>query len=270
MDELTKRKPIALSIDFDFFSYEDPLWDWGHSEAPLFQEELVWTFRILGGTSVGIDFVKETSLEKADVHPLKVFETLQDLGWTIDEDCKLTISDSHVYAAPAFLSLPDCRIVNLDAHHDLGYLDTKKMKSCWKSQRCRCDDWLWFLLKVNPQFEAVQVYPSWKDHTYDWPDDPHWVGTSIEKRVCLAQYSQEMMKALAGNVVAIHIARSSAWVPPWHDHVVVALLDQLLLDPGLAPSDMEGSYDIRNPRVFDLDAVIEAARHRRKLAKPQR
>ena len=41
-------KPIALSIDFDFFSYEDPMWDWGHRENSFFQGETMWWIRAQG------------------------------------------------------------------------------------------------------------------------------------------------------------------------------------------------------------------------------
>ena len=201
----------------------------------------------------------ETSLDRADFHPLKTIELLKSYGWQFSPNCQLTVSDSHMHAAPAFFSLPNCRIVNFDAHHDLGYRDVVEMRRRWKSKTCQCEDWLWFLLKLFQGMEAVQIYPSWKDPELDWPDEPHWRGTALAKRVWAQSYSPELLQALAGNVIAVHIARSSAWVPPWHDHVVADLIEGFAeIVSSFADLEKENSATV--PRDIDTEALIASAR----------
>ena len=245
------NKPILLSIDLDFFSYEDFMWDWGHSESMCL--EVLWAIRMISTRQSGVDLLHETRLERADFHPLKTIEVIREAGWQVSDRCQLTVSDSHMYAFDPFHSVANARIVNIDAHHDLGYGDRSTMKRRWKNQRLQCEDWLWFLLQMNPLSDAVVVYPSWKPNG-DWGSDNHWDGTSVGRRVWGTTYSPDVMRALAGEVVGIHIARSGAWLPPWHDPVLPGMVWEMM---GSTPIKLDsiqvlGDVDPMKPRDFSI------------------
>ena len=249
-------KPILLSIDLDFFSFEDPYWDLAHREGML--PEVLWAIRLMSTAMSGINLVKETSFDKADFHPLKTLEVLREAGWQVSSDCKISLSDSHMYAFPAWDSLTNCRIVNFDAHHDLGYASRQDMRKRWKSKRIQCEDWLWFYLRRHVHTDAVNIFPSWKPGG-DWPDHPHWDGSSVGRRVRGAQFSHELLEALAGEVVAIHIARSDAWLPPWHDWVVPAMVGDMARESRWQEGRIRvfGDTDPTEPRDFDVERHLK-------------
>jgi hypothetical protein len=258
------KRPILLSIDLDFFSYEDPWWDWGHSESLC--PEVLWAIRMISTRQSGIDLLHETRLERADFHPLKTIEVIREAGWQVSDHCQLAVSDSHMYAFDTFRSLSKVRIVNIDAHHDLGYGDRSEMKRRWKNKRLQCEDWLWFSLRMNPRADAVVVYPSWKPEG-DWGSDPHWAKSSVGKRVWGTTYSPEVMRELAGEVVGIHIARSGAWLPPWHDPVLPAMVWEMVGSTPIKLDDIHilGDVDPMKPRDFDIEAYnqFEVKREKR-------
>ena len=243
------NKPIFLSIDMDFFSYEDPWWDFAHGEG-LHPD--LWAVRMISTSMSGMDLLSETSLDKADFHPLKTWQILREAGWHLSPDCQVTVSDSHMHAFVAGNQLGNVRIVNFDAHHDLGYASRQVMRKRWKSGRIQCEDWLWFLLRLNVRMDAVTIFPSWKPGG-DWPERPHWDKTSVGRRAWGTMYSQDVLEALAGDVVGIHIARSGAWLPPWHDPVLPAMLE------GIGGYNVLGDTDPTVPRDFDAEACVRQA-----------
>lgn len=260
----TMSKPILLSLDADFWSFEDPMWDWTHSERLAM--EWLWQIRFQSCLAVGTDLVHETRLERADFHPLKTISVLRETGWQFSKHCQVTVSDSHMYAFPAFGSLTNARIVNFDAHHDLGYADRRTMQKRWKSEQLQCEDWLWFLLKRRVRMDAVTVFPTWKPDG-DLPSHPHWKGTSIEKRVQFRMYSEDVLRELAGEVTHIHIARSGSWLPPWHDSIIPGMV--LGMKDELNPQRIAvyGESDPMECRDFDFKQAREHAQLQRDLLK---
>lgn len=251
------KPPILLSIDADFFSFEDFMWDWAHKEG--MHPEVLWAIRLISTAMSGVDLVHETRLEKADFHPLKTLAVLREAGWQFSEHCQVTVSDSHMYAFPAFKSLAHARIVNIDAHHDLGYASKQIIQKRLKFGQLQCEDWLWFLLRAHVHMDAVTLYPNWKPGG-DWPERPHWKGTSIEGRAQYRMFSMEALRELAGRVMHIHIARSQAWLPPWHDWIVPAMVSEMVSELSPARVAVYGDVDPLEPRDFDVERQQAQAR----------
>jgi len=110
------------------------------------------------------------------------------------------------------------------------------------------------------------VYPTWKPDG-DWGSGNHWDGTSVGKRVWGTTYSPDVLRALAGEVVGIHIARSGAWLPPWHDPVLPAMVWEMLADTPIQLDDVQvlGDVDPMKPRDFSIEGcdLLEEKREKR-------
>jgi hypothetical protein len=192
---------IALSIDFDFFSAEDPTWDFGHTEnSAMYQSSAIWAMRYLH-----IDLEKEASIDKADFYPLDILKELKKKNLNLMDTAHVGLADSHKYALDFFspnLSEIDL-IVNIDAHHD-----------CWpyeNGEKIDCGNWLTAIGK-----KTTWVYPKWKDPMIDV--DPAininavtWKDFKIEE---------------PNNVVSIFVCRSSAWVPPHFDNLYARFVEK--------------------------------------------
>lgn len=205
-------RQVFLSVDFDYFSREEEEWDWGHAEMSLFQQ-LAWHSRV--------GLFGETSLEKyALPHPRDFWQTLASAGFNFDPCRSFNVADSHLWACPNFLDLApgQVEIVNFDAHHDMGYKDWKELKTEWLDKdKVDCSNWLLYLLYKYPQLTASCVYPQWKglreiERGMPWEKRP-----GIKKRFNYGVFNNELLRKLAGDVVGIFVAKSSAWLPPWHD-----------------------------------------------------
>jgi hypothetical protein len=258
---------IALSIDFDFFVFEDPKWDFGHRESPLFMESMMWCVRVISMMmATGINLVDETSLSRADFHPSNLFHVLKDVGFNFDKIAQFTISDSHTLAYTAFQRLPyGTRIINLDAHHDLGYLEAKLMRQKHKKGYVYCDDWLYNLLRQRPDLELNQVYPNWKGMMELEGHNRHWERSRIKKQVKFNKYSKEFMSGISGEVTSIHICKSSAWVPAWHDNEFTNMVQCVESELDTKAMSIQHGVNCLSPREFDVEGILNEARQARSL-----
>lgn len=192
---------IALSIDFDFWSYESPDWDWGHTEnSAVYQSSAVWSLRYIHN-----DLEREASVDKADFYPLDILKELKAKGLTLMDSAHVGFADSHKYAAKFFaphMSDVDL-IINIDAHHD-----------CWPYEdgKLDCGNWLTSLGK-----KATWVYPKWKDPMMD-PDPVININSCSWKEFTMPD---------PNHVVAIFVCRSSAWVPPHFDNLYAKFAEKL-------------------------------------------
>jgi len=245
---------IYLSVDFDYFSREEEEWDWGHNETPTF-EDIAWYTRVR--------WYDDTSLERfAKPHPSNFWSTLQQLGYTFDDCRSFTVANSHMWAAHDFLNVsPGDMIINFDAHHDMGYSDWATLNSKWlRRNRVDCSNWLLLLLHRLSWLRAAVVYPPWKGERELDPERPKpWLKSkTITDRFQHLVYDEERVRELAGPVGGVFIAKSSAWLPPWHDEAFeefVRLGSTIVGSPETPFVSQEGSNPICC-RKFNLQEAL--------------
>ena len=218
------RKPalptVDLSLDMDFFSREEFLWDWGHNEnGEIFQSDAIWHIRYSH-----LDLFTETDpAVHADFMPVQLFDQLQAknirlVNQVLPDGTRVRpqsghfgLADSHRWAFDFWTKRaprgPADLLINIDAHHD-----------CFGSRaRLDCGNWLRLLLAARPGTQALQLYPKWKDPADDPP--PNAPG---------AQYTQLQWKDWPGlaephQLRHVFLCRSGVWLPPHFDADWLAL-----------------------------------------------
>jgi hypothetical protein len=212
---------ILLTVDYDFFWREDPIWDFGHREGGAFWDTIIWQIRMAGGNMTGFDL--KTEMEKGvDPKPEVFWSFIQGMGFDL-KGAKLTVSNSHVHAAEAFIDYVNVgkRIVNFDAHHDIAYpqpfsKDYKHVRKLWSKGSCEAGSWLGLMLHVF-DFDADVVYPSWKGMFDGKPR------IREAKNVNFHVFGNGS-SVNGGDVLALHIAKSPVWSPPWGDQRFISFV----------------------------------------------
>ena len=201
---MQKPKRILLSIDFDYFFKENPLWDFGHAETSYFCTT-AWDIRYKTGK---INLIEETDPKRfADFQPKAWFEEiLKKFKFNISQNCQAWTNASHAGIVPAveMTKLEFDVLVNYDAHHDFfGDPEQKQV---------HCGNWGWKLKERNPDLRAFWIVPKGlkEFHTDETlaDDVPEFVRVQTHK---------DFEFNAPAEVVGIFFARSDPWVPPHHD-----------------------------------------------------
>lgn len=205
---------VLLSIDYDFFWREEASWDFGHSESGGFMEEIIWSIRTSGFPP---EISLQTEMEKGvSPGPEQFWGCLEKMGFDLS-GAHLTASNSHAYAAKAFLSIDPIgevgRIVNFDAHHDLGYpkpfsKDFSNVRKMWRKGTVEAGSWLGLLMVLHG-YSVDIVYPTWKGIQETKPSFKE------TRKAKLHVFDGSVVEG--GRVVGLHIAKSPGWSPPWGD-----------------------------------------------------
>jgi hypothetical protein len=234
-------KIVDLSIDFDFFSREENVWDWGHDETPdrIFENQ-AWQYRYTGSS---FDLFEATDPRKyADFLPLNILPELVKKGLVLNSMKKLGIAESHKEAAPFFAKAKtpaDC-VVNIDAHHDL-FTDT--------ATALHCGNWVSHLqAEWNTGTEYVQIYPKWKSPNQD----------GLPKgKVEIIQWSDWTPERMA--VRNVFICRSGCWVPPHMDGYFIDMV-KTFVQAGATPIVIGDLFERKHPtRKAHIAAIKEHA-----------
>lgn len=252
-------KSCVLSIDWDFWARQgtDPFqWDWGFKEAPFFREH-IWTIRALGFAAQGIDIRDEMSLSYSNVQPLDFVPMLQRAGYTFSAGVPVVVSDSHLFG---FFSAREGNhhLVQFDAHHDLGYSSPRDQKRMLDSGKLECGSWLYTALHRNKNLTVTQLYPSWKGLFEIERTSPTM---KRSKRVKFDVFDEKTAAKEARHVCRVHIARSSAWSPPWLDAKFLQFVESFDSVDGTTVVPFEEDEHV-NPlklREFDYDYVLKQA-----------
>jgi len=183
-----------LSVDYDFFVREDPMWDYGHDENSNIFKTIAWFARY--GTQ---DLYEECDFKYADFYPIELIERLKEKGFLFSEDIKIGIADSHKDAYDFVKEQGRCDLYNFDAHHDM-YKGNKVLD---------CGNWLAKLIKARLVAKAIWVKPRWLKE----------FGLGIDHIDKLKQCFWEDLPTQNPNIKfdAVFFCRSGAWVPPHHD-----------------------------------------------------
>lgn len=196
----------ALIVDWDYFFFINPLWDWGHNEnhPPALQDAL-WHGR-------AADFLMRD----------KALPTVE-AGWQdfwqgnrLLFGSTLYVADSNVYAIAAIdrtfgHDLSNVGIWLFDQHHDSGYHGQESWDHASK-YGLTCENWmlpLW-LRQPGRRRNIHVVYPEHRDDAFDSEPQP---AIPIDRRFVF-DYQQEEFPAFYDMVF---VCRSGAWVPPWCD-----------------------------------------------------
>jgi len=217
-----KSKGTILTVDWDFFVPENPLWDMGHNESLLFLKVL-WAMRMHLANDM-----------KTNGHESGFWAWV--MSWADVRRAKLTASDSHAYAFPVAHNAQ--RVILVDAHHD-----------CWpvKGDGVGCHDWGRAWLDRDPTREIIWIHPD-DDYHDNYPLPKEVIG-----RVKEVPYKAAVMPEV--KVDAVHVCRSGCWTPPWLDGAFNDFLDEIERRVGLGPVELlqTDDWDPTQPRWTDKE-----------------
>jgi hypothetical protein len=187
-----------LSIDFDFFVPEDPMWDIGHRENEFFLNK-IWFMRpqLLNQMKVSED--------------LDGFWERLPFEFRTDE---LFVSESHAEAYN--LLLPPCNVILFDAHHDAYW---KHFKEERKTKAVSCGTWLSHAIEERIVLRILWVVPDWYHKFNDKPPIdtiPEYFKHNFET-VSLSRLPNRLKNIGVHEIDAAHLCRSGCWVAPWLD-----------------------------------------------------
>lgn len=139
-------------------------------------------------------------------HPENFWRILRQ-DYTFSTSTLLFISDSHKYSWNLSKILGCQKVLNFDAHADLGYSRVKSI-----GYYTHCANWLGRLLQKDIINEAVIVYsPYTAEKAANYQELMNDFNLSFTS---LGQLDSQTKDEL---VAGIHICRSGAWTPPWYD-----------------------------------------------------
>jgi hypothetical protein len=158
-----------------------------------------------------LDLLKETDIKYADCLPVDLPWLLESHGYKFNKKTLLGIGHSHKDAYNFFSKVKFDKLINFDAHHDYGYPKGEPHSIL------HCGNWVEHLEKIKT-FDYTWVVPKWLSK----PNDTDWV-------TCKSMDFKSFLKQKPGEVVAIYIAQSPAWVPPHFDRYIQGLA-QICMD----------------------------------------
>jgi hypothetical protein len=177
-----------LSIDWDFFFPDSTPYDWGHRESPLFID-MLWPTRV----------TNHNLLTKKPVIEEYQPEVPTDF-WRIvtNHPSRVLIAESHCRMFDLLIFPEPAEVVNLDAHHDLGYAPGDKNLNL-----IHAGNWAWAARKLKCMSDYTLHYPEWRrGHEEPRRKDKTKVVYGLPEP---AEYD------------LVFICRSGAWTPPWYD-----------------------------------------------------
>jgi hypothetical protein len=193
-----------LSIDFDFFVPEDPMWDIGHQENELFHRQ-IWYCR--------------SQLR----HKMKATKDLDGFWNKLPFNYKtqeLFVSESHceVYAK---LPVP-CNVILFDAHHD-AYLKFFKEERSKGEPTVSCGTWLSHSLTDMIVMRVLWVVPDWY-HKFHKLDPLKQIPARFQKHfdvTSLKKLPWKLGQIGITDIDVAHLCRSGCWVAPWLDETFI-------------------------------------------------
>jgi len=257
----------VISIDFDFWLEMPPDKDWGHREAIFFIES-IWPIRVVSALSSGEDLRETCTLAPDEPTPHDMATLLADNKVRTQKN-KIAVCESHVMAYKWFSRLKNLHVINIDAHHDLGY----------GISELNCGNWLMKLVEDGKVAKITQIYPKWRLRGINEWDQQNEL---LVKTLADAGVELEVLYGLKEHlphkvfVKKMFICRSGAWVPPWLDADFRKLVYSFMYH---GPHDNIAYYGQSNfesmfDRQVDWDAAEEEGRKLRqqmsKICKPRK
>lgn len=207
----------VLSIDWDYFVEEDPMLDFGHREEMIFLNEM-WSFR---STRHRLSENGKIVLEARDLSQMLPFrgdESLLSCLPCLRGDYRIGVAESHSAILKFLDGRTELSIVNIDAHHDLGYGDHSDYH--FEMHETDCGNWGQFLVTSGRVAAWFQLYPKWRRK---FPELTAKKGTAIEWAKEKLGGRFRVSTAIPSTVIhwrfvdLVFICRSGCWVPPNYD-----------------------------------------------------
>lgn len=235
---------VDLSIDFDWFIRENPLWDWGHKEQMLFLNfNPLWLMRYSS-----LDLVKETDPKTyADFEPSDLIRMLKSKGFKFSRKTEFLMCESHLGITTAFKENHADLLISLDAHHD--YWENGEAEASIDLDGCSvdCGSWLRYFQKKGFYKKTIIVYPKWlSDEDAQEDIKEHKIPFPIVHFKDLEQEDYEVQR--------VFLCRSGCWVPPHHDQdfLQLAFLISMNCD---RKYQVIGELSPANPRKVDWESI---------------
>jgi len=256
---------ILVSVDFDYFVRELPIWDWGHQDENGKNAEIytnvIWNVRY---TTSRIDIIKETDLKKyADFEPLYLLSKFRKLGLKFNNTTRMMIAESHAQAYQFFKEMQSNVMIHIDAHHDM-YDDNDEIT---------CGNWLANLTKVKQGMEIYHVVPKWEQEWYSgiktkdemFKKISSAIGNEIKQRAVIKHLFFEDLPKFNDVVEGIFFCRSGSWTPPHLDQDFIDMLKVFVVSTGILPSNI-----IEYPLVYRKFDINEIRIEREKYLKMEK
>ena len=229
---------LDLSIDFDYFCYEDPIWDWGHNEENDLFRKYAWIARYLYHQE---DLQKIITLDEADFQPCDILERLS--GYNIQNQAKtLTVVNSHALAGIVLANSSADTLLSFDAHIDY-----------WprEGDLINCANWMRFVT-YETILNVIPSFVSYKDYSHR-PEN--------SRSGHITQIFGDISKYKEYKLNNIFVCKSSDWVPPHMDRYfieMVQFLEENIPDNCSISIDEDNMIDRMDNRIFkDLDVNRE-------------
>lgn len=258
----------------------------------------MWEIRMSGLLASDLDITTEMDPAKwANPKPWTFWNIFSQLGYdfsfidAVSEDLctsNFVVADSHAVAGPTFknvsdeLGPPDI-IINIDAHHDMGYHDKAAVNRMVASGNVSCDMWLRSLASLFSETKINVVYPNWRFDEFpisdEWDSLKKVLPAKILKRTKIGSFVDEngsiskvVKPAKKIQVEALFICRSSAWTPPWLDsqfiEFVKGIEDQVSTPPFEYVSENTGHiHPLRVRNDFSMDRARTMAAQMKEMLK---
>lgn len=193
-----------LSVDWDYFFPNSFDYDWGHKETPFFLDA-IWPFR------AGHRNMCTGELATKAMRPRPEFREFWDR--VVDgSPAHLVIVESHADMLEILRLVGPSRVVNFDAHHDLGYGETEELE---------CGNWALHGVEEGLIEGYELYYPEWR---YDSPE-------SVCEDGWLLHGPEFGLPKEPEHFDLIFICRSSAWTPSWSDDDWLEFIEHWSLFP---------------------------------------
>src|SRR5262245_50316238 len=278
-----KRKTMStmISIDYDFFiphgMYEKSIYlpaandtmpgllvyDWQMDEgrAPAFADA-IWRTRSMNFKTWGLD------IEELTKPQLPVEDFINELSLKLSDygTPPAYMADSHAWAGIVARDYAKAcgplRVVNFDAHHDLGY--DKRVK------RLSCENWALHGLREGWISDYTVVYP-------DWLGLKEWNGPSGKplSRPWLKDFKKQIHVMTWEGWVntwpeiedpeVTFLCRSSSWTPPWSDPGFEELAAEFFTTCLDCQQQAESPYNVCENREWDWQEIEDEMLMRRML-----
>lgn len=235
-----------LVVDWDFF-FRNPfdggdyrtdevlLYDWQHSESPLYIETL-WPIRASGFLRNGLPLPRCEGYEGF----WKRFE--------IYLPTTLLVADSNVWAGTEEVERPDLEpwdsVWLYDAHHDCGY-GHSSLAEVAANGRIECENWM--VVHHNDGAQLHVRYPQWKVHAFTAEPKP-WVPVD-------RAFDDGTPPPV--NFDAVFLCRSGAWVPAWCDDQFAEFVAAFPGEHKVVGPDMSRTFDLADvQKLVDMQDML--------------
>lgn len=223
-----------LSIDWDYFVEEDPKLDYGHEEVGFFLNHIWSTRRLWAKLDENGNVV--TDANGQIVHVVRDLKELLpfrgDLSMITNLPCLGSANGYHLAwgeSHQAILQMlegkgDNLEIVNIDAHHDLGY---RGKAFDFAVRQPDCGSWGEYLIAKNRVASWKQVYPKWR---IKFPEGHSETLRRTKKKLGdkFTVTTELPAKAVPWRKVDyVFVCRSGCWTPPVYDDRFNWLLQSL-------------------------------------------